>query len=99
MKRGFQSKRILLVGFVALSGLIIGLTVAFRPLKAQEKFPSTKTFERFAAKDAITSIVRDGSKDFYRVKIDRLEDRVRAGEIGTIVEDYGSCNCRKKQRR
>lgn len=87
MKKKFQINRGLVLGFVILTLFIAVFTVIFTPMKAQEK---KSVFEKYKNSDAITEIVRDNSKDFVRVKFNKIEDRENISELGTIVEDYGT---------
>src|SRR5215213_7286416 len=73
---------------VILSFLAVYVGIGVSPLKAQEIKPSL--FEKFNRADAVTSVVRDKSKDFLRVKVNGPNDAAKIARLGKIVEDYGS---------
>ncbi len=69
---------------------IFAFVVIFNPMKAQELNSKESVYKKFKNSDSITELVRDETKDFVRVKINKIEDRAKVAALGTIVEDYGS---------
>jgi hypothetical protein len=75
---------------VVASFLTICLGPGTAALKAQELAKKTGLVEKFSRPDAVTTAVRDRSKDFVRVHVSGPNDAAQIAKSGKIVADYGS---------
>jgi hypothetical protein len=86
----FQVNRSLIAILFVFVLFIVAFAMIFNPMKAQELKYKESVFEKFKVSDSVTELIRNETKDFVRVKINRIEDRAKAAELGTVIEDYGS---------
>src|SRR5690349_8790520 len=85
-----QSLLVVLLSFVAL--FAIYLLFGERSNLAQLRpAPSTRArFAQFSKADAITTSIRDRSKEMVRVDLRSVDDRLKASRLGTVVQDLGN---------
>src|SRR5687768_1162937 len=93
MKRVFSRKRFALA-LLCVSAFLIAsfFTIGETTNSAQERTgePPKAKYEHFSKADAITSDIRDRSKELVRVQFDTIEERESVTRYGRIVEDFGS---------
>ena len=92
MQRSISRRRGASALFLATVAIVLLMSVGEKPNSAQERpavRPKAK-FEQFSKPDAVTSDIRDRSKEIVRVQLHSIADRENALKLGRIVEDFGS---------
>src|SRR5687768_5374340 len=100
MQRVFSRGRTFLVLLLAGISIVIYLTLDQKPHSAQERpveLPKAR-FDQFSRADAVTSAIRDRSKEIVRVHFRTIGDREKAIRYGDVVEDFGSFMVLAKNR-
>lgn len=91
MKRsnfGFAGLAVLIIAVIAAAAIY--LTIGGKPQQAQKEEPKVSTFERFSRNDAVTSAIRDRSKEIVRVSVYEGANKGDLAKMGTVIQDYGA---------
>ena len=90
MQKNLWFARQIMAFAVVFSFLTVYFGIGVAGLQAQETQQKSRLFEKFKTADAVTSAVRDKSKNFVRVNVKNPNDAKKLAKFGKIVEDYGS---------
>lgn len=90
MKRSiFGYAGLAVLAIAAITAAAIYLTIGSAPQQAQKEEPKVSTFEKFAASDAVTNVIRDRSKEIIRVSLGEGANKADIAKMGTVIKDYG----------
>lgn len=100
MKKVVSRKTLLVVLLSVFALIVIYFTLGERPQSAQQRPVEPKAkFAQFSKADAITSAIRDGSREIVKVEVTSFADRDRALKLGQVVQDFGSQIVISKERK